>query len=236
MPRTLAIGDIHGYLKALETLVELVAPKSDDTLITLGDYVDRGPDSAGVIEWLIQKFDDGQLVPLRGNHDIMMLDALDGGEWAGGWQSFGGDATLESYQRRGFDPEKDGLPERHRRFIESDCRKLHVTENHFFVHAFADFRRPLDDQPDDIVYWEKWESWAGPPPHVSWKTMVCGHTAQKNGWPNSVGHAVCIDTWVYGKTGWLTCLDADSGEVWQARESGETRTGWLGQGPSQPAG
>ena len=49
MPRTLAIGDIHGFLNALEALVEFVSPSSDDTLITVGDYVDRGPDSVGVI-------------------------------------------------------------------------------------------------------------------------------------------------------------------------------------------
>ena len=233
MPRTLAIGDIHGFLNALEALVEFVSPSSDDTLITVGDYVDRGPDSVGVIEWLIQKFDDGQLVPLRGNHDIMMLDALDGGDWAGGWESFGGYRTLESYRQRGFDPQNDGLPERHRQFLESDCRKIHVTDNHFFVHASAHYDTPFDDQPDWLVYWEKWFD---PPPHISGNTMVCGHTAQKNGWPLTIGHAICIDTWVYGKTGWLTCLDVDSGEVWQARESGETRTGWLGQGAGESAG
>jgi serine/threonine protein phosphatase 1 len=231
--KTLAIGDIHGYLNALETLVDLVSLKGDDTLITIGDYVDRGPDSAGVIEWLVQKFDAGQLVPLRGNHDIMMLDALDGGDWDGRWQSFGGDKTLESYRRRGIDPEKDGLPERHRRFIESDCQKIHITDTQFFVHANSQYDMPLDDQPDSLVYWEKWFD---SPPHVSGKTMVCGHTAQKNGWPLTIGHAVCIDTWVYGKTGWLTCLNVDSGEVWQARESGETRVGWLDQEPSELTG
>jgi serine/threonine protein phosphatase 1 len=62
--------------------------------------------------------------------------------------------------------------------------------------------------------------------------MVCGHTAQKSGWPLTVGHAVCIDTWVYGASGWLTCLNVDTGEVWQARESGETRSGWLDEMPS----
>lgn len=229
MARTLAIGDIHGHLNALKTLVDLVALKSDDTLVTVGDYVDRGPDSAGVIEWLIRKFDDGQLIPLRGNHDIMMLNALDGGEWHGGWQSYGGVTTLESYRRRGINPEVDGLPERHRQFIESDCRKIHVTDNHFFVHANAQHDTPFEDQPDSIVYWEKWFD---PPPHVSGKTMVCGHTAQKSGWPLGIGHAVCIDTRVYGDTGWLTCLNVDTGEVWQARETGENRTGWLDEIPS----
>lgn len=227
MGRTLAIGDIHGHLNALETLVDLVSLKREDTLITVGDYVDRGPDSAGVIDWLIAKFEDDQLIPLRGNHDIMMLDALDGGAWQTSWQAIGGEATLESYRRRGIDPEADGFPERHRRFIESDCVKFHVADTHFFVHANAHYGLPFDEQPDWLVYWQKW---LDPPPHVSGKVMVCGHTAQKSGWPLNIGHAVCIDTWVYGN-GWLTCLDVATGEVWQARESGETRTSWLDEFP-----
>ena len=228
MSRTIAIGDIHGYLAALETLAEVAAFRPEDRLVSLGDYVDRGPDSAGVLDWLIERFEAGQLVPLRGNHDLMFLDPLDGGEWDGSWQSFGGDATLQSYRDRGINPEVDGIPERHRRFIESDCRKIHVADTHFFVHANAHHDVPFDEQPDWLVYWEKW---CDPAPHVSGKTMVCGHTAQKTGWPLSVGHAVCIDTWVYGD-GWLTCLDVGTGQFWQARESGEARTGWLDEIPS----
>lgn len=229
MGRTLAIGDIHGYLNALETLVDLVSPTSDDTLITVGDYVDRGPDSAGVIDWLIHRFENAQLIPLRGNHDLMMLDALDVGDWQGSWKMYGGDTTLESYRRRGIDPEVDGLPGRHRQFIETDCRKIHVSDDHFFVHASVEYDLPFDDQPDSHVYWEKWMD---PSPHVSGKIMVCGHTAQKTGWPLTIGHAICIDTWVYG-SGWLSCLDVTSGEVWQARETGETRSGWVDQIPDE---
>jgi serine/threonine protein phosphatase 1 len=56
--------------------------------------------------------------------------------------------------------------------------------------------------------------------------MICGHTAQKTGKPLNLGHSICIDTWVYG-AGWLTCLDVDTGEYWQARQSGEHRRGHL---------
>jgi serine/threonine protein phosphatase 1 len=56
--------------------------------------------------------------------------------------------------------------------------------------------------------------------------MVCGHTSQKSGVPLNVGHAVCIDTRVYGK-GWLTCLDVTSGKVWQANQAGSVRTAWI---------
>jgi serine/threonine protein phosphatase 1 len=56
--------------------------------------------------------------------------------------------------------------------------------------------------------------------------MICGHTTQKSGLPRNWGHAICIDTWVYGE-GWLTCLDIQSGRLWQANKKGECRTGWL---------
>jgi serine/threonine protein phosphatase 1 len=56
--------------------------------------------------------------------------------------------------------------------------------------------------------------------------MICGHTSQKSGRPLNLGHAVCIDTWVYGR-GWLTCLDVQTGKLWQANQAGETRTAWL---------
>ena len=73
--RTLAIGDIHGCLTALKTLLDFVAPAADDRLIALGDYVDRGPDSRGVLDFLIALHAGGRLVALRGNHDEMMADA-----------------------------------------------------------------------------------------------------------------------------------------------------------------
>jgi serine/threonine protein phosphatase 1 len=78
-----------------------------------------------------------------------------------------------------------------------------------------------------MLYWQKLiPRWSAP--HCSGKVMVCGHTAQKTGAPLDLGHAVCIDTYVYG-SGWLTCLDVQTGELWQARQTGETRTGWLGE-------
>ena len=60
--------------------------------------------------------------------------------------------------------------------------------------------------------------------------VVCGHAAQKNGYPLHVGHAVCIDTYCWGG-GWLTCLDVNKGHIWQATESGELRTAWLDEIP-----
>ncbi|MGL4552234.1 MAG: metallophosphoesterase, partial [Gemmataceae bacterium] len=74
--RTLAIGDIHGYSATLDALLQAVAPAADDRVVTLGDYVDRGPDSRGVIDRLIALHATGRLIPLFGNHDEMMLEGL----------------------------------------------------------------------------------------------------------------------------------------------------------------
>ena len=71
--RILAIGDIHGCSIAFDTLIASVQPQPNDKIITLGDYVDRGPDSKGVIDRLIALHETGQLTALRGNHELMML-------------------------------------------------------------------------------------------------------------------------------------------------------------------
>src|SRR5262249_39324060 len=119
--RVLAIGDIHGCLGPLDDLLEWVNPTPDDLIIALGDYVDRGPDTRGVLDRLIAlKVSGRKLVCLRGNHEIMMLEA-----WRGGrddkkqWLSVGGVQTLGSY---GTLPGKTGtfetIPREHWDFIK----------------------------------------------------------------------------------------------------------------------
>jgi serine/threonine protein phosphatase 1 len=234
--RLLAIGDIHGCLRALTTLLDLVAPQADDLLIALGDYVDRGPDSRGVLDRLIALHDAGRLIALRGNHDVMMVDARDGHDL--GWLEVGGELTLRSYDIedskigkffRGMgwfgDPEDllAKVPRRHWKFLEDDCLPYYETEEYIFVHANLYPDVPLAEQPDYMLYWERL---TGPCEHISGKTMICGHTRQKNGRPLNLGTTICIDTNVY-EDGWLTCLDVHTGRVWQANERGETRSSWL---------
>jgi serine/threonine protein phosphatase 1 len=225
MTRTFAIGDIHGCLTALETLVDFVSPGDDDTLITLGDYVDRGPDSKGVLDWLIDRYGQGHLIPLRGNHDLMFVNPDQESGMLDLWLLVGGAQTLLSYGSS----EDRHVPDAHRGFLHSTCRKYYETDTHIFVHAALRPDRPLSQQSDDWLYWEKLRD---PVPHCSGKTVICGHTAQKSGWPLNAEHTICIDTWVYGD-GWLTCLDVDSRNFWQAKETGETRIGHLDSIPSE---
>ena len=214
MTRHLAIGDIHGCITALQTLVDFVEPRPSDTIITLGDYIDRGPDSRAVLDFIINLDEMHQLIPLRGNHEIMMLDAREKKSWLASWLSYGGEATLQSYGGSFAN-----VPYAHYDFLENKLVSYNECETHFFVHAFAEAHLALEEQSDATLYWRKYQN---PQPHCSGKIMVCGHTVQQSGRPLNDGHSVCIDTWAHGG-GWLSCLDVASGTVWQANEAGETR-------------
>jgi len=221
VPRHLAIGDIHGCITALTSLLDFVAPGADDTIVTLGDYVDRGPGSRSVIDLMIDLSEKLCLVPLRGNHEIMMLDAREKDSWLQPWLKYGGDATLASYAKAEDDPGSFAdIPDSHFDFLVNRLLPYYETDSHFFVHAFADSKVPLEEQKDPALYWR---NYVNPEPHCSGKIMVCGHTIQVDGLPANNGHAICIDTWAYG-SGWLSCLDVESGTVWQANELGDRRS------------
>lgn len=222
--RILAIGDVHGCLSALHPLLAAVAPTSQDTLITLGDYVDRGPDSAGVITTILRLRRSCRVISLLGNHEAMMLAARKGGAKLENWLECGGDATLRSYAVLGDAGCLADVPDDHWTFLDKECVSWHEAQTHFFVHANAYAEMPLDEQPEYMLRWEKFND---PPPHESGKVMVCGHSPQHDGRPRNIGHAVCIDTHVYGDFGWLTCLDTTSGRIWQANRAGKTRRAWL---------
>ncbi len=214
------------------TLVERVPIQPQDALVALGDYVDRGPRSREVLDWLVERSRGGKLVALRGNHELMMLLARDEPTHVYDWLQMGGRETLASYAAtmpgdaaaEGEKAFPKGIPQEHWWFVEDFCRDYHETDTHFFVHANASADLLLEEQPDYMLFWEKFHN--PPAPHRSGKIMVCGHTPQKSGHPQHIGHAICIDTWAYGE-GWLTCLDVGSGQYWQANEAGAFREAHL---------
>ncbi len=220
MPRTLAFGDIHGCLMAFDTLLGFVQPTPEDQLIFLGDYVDRGPDSKGVVNRLIELHRTGRAICLRGNHEVMMHAASQGFDDLKYWLHFGGMDTLESYGSMLGD-----VPFEHWYFIERKLINFHETDSHVYVHANLCATVPIAEQSNDWLHWQLLTPLTHAP-HISGKTMICGHSQQVSGRPMQLERAVCIDTWVYGD-GWLTCLDVDSGEYWQANEFGQTRMSTL---------
>jgi len=213
--RIIAIGDIHGWLPALETVLAAVAPQADDTIVTLGDYVDRGPDSPGVIDRLIALEKQCHLVPLLGNHDELLLKFCEGQPATMSWEdwlAFGGQATVASY---GAVPA--GVPAAHVDFLRR-CRLIFETETHFFVHASYREDLPLDQQPPEVLVWDRIK-WRLPGPHFSGKVAVIGHNAQKTGVVLDLGYLKCIDTFCYG-FGYLTAMDVHNGQLWQADKYG----------------
>ncbi len=225
MGRVLAIGDVHGCLTALDTLLGFVRPGPADQIVLLGDYVDRGPDSKGVLDRLVELRRSYEVVGLRGNHEIMMLGARLGRDDYRFWTGFGGAEALESYAGVDGAGTLDDIPDSHWQFVEGRCVDWYETETHIFVHANLYPDLPLAGQPTHWLHWQTLSP-ALHRPHRSGKTMVCGHSEQRDGRPLVLDRAVCIDTWAYGD-GWLTCLDVATGEFWQANELGQTRSGRL---------
>lgn len=204
-----AIGDVHGCLdklRALETriLADARGVGGLKLIVLLGDYVDRGPDSAGVLTHLLAPPPEGfRRICLRGNHDDMLLRLLDGSvdpEW---WLGFGGDETLRSY---GLDPEslggnrralsesvrrlKAAMPASHSRFLANLPVAL-STPRYFFCHAGARPGVPLAAQSDEDLMWVRraFLDHKGAPFE---QTLVHGHTPARA--PFASRYRIGLDT------------------------------------------
>jgi serine/threonine protein phosphatase 1 len=218
--RTLAVGDIHGCGTAFDKLLETVQLCPEDKLITLGDYIDKGPNSKRVLDRLLYLYQNHRLIPLKGNHELMMLEACQGEIYENFWLTVGGQETLNSYPNIDDDNPLANIPDDHWDFIKKHCLDWCETDNHIFVHANLDPKLPTHKQSEHELFWQKIYP---RDPHYSGKIVVCGHSSQKDGRPVNMGHQVCIDTWACGQ-GWLTCLDVDTGKIWQTNQKGEVKT------------
>ena len=213
------IGDIHGCVQALDSVIEAARPKKTDTVILLGDYIDRGPDSQAVIERLIRMKNSGyKIVTLRGNHEVMMLKARSNLQIMSSWLNYGGDETLDSYGVGSGYQWQNKIPEKHWQFL-SQTQAWYETDKFIFVHAGLTPGIDLLKQNEEILYWKHQTS---PKAYRAGKTIVCGHTSQNNGKIANFGHTLLIDTFIHGGQ-WLSCLNVDSGEYWQANKNGDIR-------------
>lgn len=199
--RYFAIGDIHGCLRSLEALLKLVLPQVDperDTIVFIGDYVDRGPDPRGVIQRIIDlKRDYPRVVALKGNHEDMLLGWVEEGRDLDLYLFNGGGSTIRSYEREG----RFQIPEEHMEFLRS-LVLYHETENYLFVHAGLRPGVPLEQQDPMDLLWIRGEFIRSRADFG--KVVVFGHTPLREPlvMPNKIG----IDTGaVYG--GRLTCVE-----------------------------
>jgi len=213
----IAIGDVHGCSAALQALLGLLAPCPQDTLVLLGDYIDRGPDSRGVIDQILRLREECQLVTLLGNHEEMMLRVLADQAPASWWLRYGGVQTLDSY---GFTGDMTVVPAEHVAFLKA-CEDYHATDEFLFFHANYVSQEPPESQPKEAIRWQSLNEYF-PKPHQSGRTAIVGHTAQESGEVLDAGHLRCIDTHCYGG-GWLTAMEVHSGKIWQVDRDGQPR-------------
>ncbi|MCM2371923.1 metallophosphoesterase family protein [Aporhodopirellula aestuarii] len=209
------IGDVHGCGKALRSLLTALSLGSDDEVIFLGDYVDRGPDSRDVIEQLIDLSERCRVIPLRGNHEIMLQGVVMNDLNDETWMRSGGKATVTSY---GGSAAK--IPSRHLEFL-CQLNRHHETESEIFVHAMYNPLLNIAEQSDELTYWAHLPK-PLPIPHVSGKRVYLGHTPQPSGEILCHAHLVGVDTYCFGG-GFLTAVNLETHKVTQADLHGHVR-------------
>jgi serine/threonine protein phosphatase 1 len=224
--RLIAIGDIHGQLDQLNRLLNAVAPTNNDRFVFLGDYIDRGNNSKGVLERLIRFHEDFPgTVFIRGNHDQMLMDALiEAGVITGHrlrdqssvyracssesdieiFLFNGGKQTLRSYRITHL----ADFPKEHLLFFGS-TRLWYRFEHFIFVHAGIEQGIPLELQDPFVLMWERLS-----PPGQNGAIHVVGHHPTTDGEPYFEPGRYNLDTGaVYGRT--LTACDVLTKQVWQ---------------------
>jgi serine/threonine protein phosphatase 1 len=215
---TYVFTDIHGCLRAFDALLDELQPSDGDTVIALGDYIDRGADSKGVIDRLIGIRDELTLVALRGNHEIMMQEALLGPPASGFWMMNGGLETLDSYNVRSL----KGLPEEHWEFLYN-LRDIHVAEPFLFTHATPPPELSVAEFDEESLFWSRFTNLRE---RKDGRFLICGHTPQTDRRPSLRAGHLCLDTGCcHG--GYLTALTLETGAYLQTSEEGQFRDGWL---------
>jgi serine/threonine protein phosphatase 1 len=247
MARTFAVGDIHGDTQALfELMSRLPEFQSDDTVVFLGDYLDRGPNSAGVIEWLMELPNQikAKVVCLRGNHEDAWLRVIDDG-----WDAFiaprpnGCLETLRSFTKVPCAPEDEPTAEEQKMLSEGsffpkpvvrwmrNLKHWYEDDQAIYVHAGlmqieGQFLHPSETEPKVALLWLRDEKFFR---EYRGKRVVFGHTRTEflpeelSGYtpedPTDLWAGPCcigVDTGA-GCGGFLTALELPAGHVYESR-------------------
>jgi serine/threonine protein phosphatase 1 len=171
-----AISDIHGCLRTFKKVLRSVDFNKSDTLILLGDYIDRGLDSKGVIQYIIDLIAEGyDVIPLCGNHEQFLIESIGNNAVQTMWERNGGDKCLRSYGVN----HPSLMPHEHISFIRS-LPLMHVERDYVFVHAGLDFCKedPIEESSDETILWSRMHRLAGDSRRkkLGGRVLVTGHT------------------------------------------------------------
>jgi serine/threonine protein phosphatase 1 len=240
MGRTLVIGDVHGGLRALKQLFERAKVSPDDKLIFLGDYVDGWSESPQVLDFLIDLEKKRDCVYIRGNHDDLLLEWLNGKDNEL-WYQHGGEATIMAYQQ--VSEEKKAS---HIEFLKRLKNYLHDDHNRLFVHAgFTNQHGHAVEHYPRLLFWDRslWEMAVAmdkdlepgderyPKRLTHYREIYIGHTpVTKLGLtePTRMANVWNIDTGAAFR-GTLSMLDVDSKKFWQSDPLPELYVGEIGR-------
>lgn len=224
--RLLAVGDIHGCYDMFIDLWQKVAfHPNEDMAVFLGDYIDRGPDSAKMMEWVMAHQNQPNMVFLRGNHEAMMYDSFRRSA-SSLWHYNGGRTTLSSMHRENkftklLAPWLDAIQNM------PLYQQISVNEqNYIFAHGNIYPEVPLDEHSPDNFYWDRTLAMS-PQYYHGEDILVFGHTPVQTlneglleepfPWVRRYGHIILMDTGSYFPQGRISCMDVITGQVWQSR-------------------
>jgi serine/threonine protein phosphatase 1 len=212
MTESLAVlGDVHGDSERLRRALSACA-RLGRRIILVGDYVDRGPDSAGVLETLVQtrRILGSQLVSLVGNHELAMINYLETGD-LNRFARFGGMATIRSYVgtakpdvHRQF---LEAVPDAHQRLLREQLEPFLETDTVLVSHTGWDPSHP-DDRRTSVVCrgHPRLFEWAAAGRPLPRPVVVCGHYVQRGKRPYQSNGLFCLDTGCGTLGGPLTAL------------------------------
>jgi serine/threonine protein phosphatase 1 len=175
--RRFAISDIHGCAKTFTALLEKIELQKEDHLFLLGDYIDRGNDSKGVIDKILQLTADGYKIDcLLGNHEWMLMNSITDYRKFDNWMKNGGSITLDSYKISEMDYMKK-LPQEHVQFFRS-LKYFIELDDYYLVHAGFNIKEadPLNDY-ESMLWIRDWDKNLKPG-QLNGKKIIHGHNAR----------------------------------------------------------
>ncbi len=182
--RIIAITDIHGELGKLDRLLAKLDIKSDDTIVFMGDYIDRGPDSRGVIDRVIEMQNVCKCIYLKGSHEYAYLHARKNEEYYKFlFWTYGGVQTAESYGSF------ENIYNIHGEFFEN-LKPYYMTDDYLFIHAGIRPNVPFEKQDEKDFYYIRHEFIDRK--HNLPQKIIFGHTDFKS--PVVQPDKICIDT------------------------------------------
>ncbi len=226
--RTLVIGDIHGGLRALHQVLERAAATPKDRLVFLGDYVDGWSQSPQVLDFLIELDRRFTCIFIRGNHDDLLCEWLEGNQNNQLWNEHGGASTVLAYETVSLETKQ-----KHLVFLKNLQNYYLDEKNRLFVHAgFTNMNGVTYEHFPKLVYWDRtlWEMavgldktiqpghWAYPKRLTHYAEIYLGHTPVTRlgkTMPVQMASIWNVDTGAAFK-GPLTLMDVDSKQFWQS--------------------